>query len=112
MTRNPAQADGLRYQGKNRSAEGWRRRATSNDSTENYNAHAILALLLSSVFLATVVLTAEPERAAVPTSQKVLTGKERLSDKASDEQRVDDCKVAPGRRIRARPTTCPWDVGS
>ena len=72
----------------------------------------ILALLLSSVPLATIVLAAEPQRSAVSTSQKVLTGKERLSDKASDEQRVDDCNVAPGRRTRARPTSCPWDVGS
>ena len=72
----------------------------------------ILALLLSSVPLVTVVLAAEPERSAAPTSQKVLTGKERLSDKASDEQRMDDCKVAPGRRTRARPTGCPWNVGS
>lgn len=40
------------------------------------------------------------------------TGKERLSDKGSDEQRVDDCKVPQARRSRARPTACPWDVGS
>jgi hypothetical protein len=31
-------------------------------------------------------------------SAPVRTGKERLSDKASDEQRVDDCKVPPKRR--------------
>jgi hypothetical protein len=72
----------------------------------------ILGLLLSTVLLVPIVPAAEPERSAVPTSQKVLTGKERLSDKASDEQRVDDCNVAPGRRTRARPTGCPWDVGS
>lgn len=42
----------------------------------------------------------------------VLTGKERLSDKASDEQRVDDCKVPAARRTRARPTACPWDAGT
>ncbi|MBN9563874.1 MAG: hypothetical protein J0H14_24590 [Alphaproteobacteria bacterium] len=41
-----------------------------------------------------------------------LTGKERLSDKASDEQRVDDCKVPPERRTRHRPTACPWDLRS
>lgn len=36
------------------------------------------------------------------------TGKERLSDKASDEQRVDNCKVPPERRgTKARPSTCP-----
>ena len=40
-----------------------------------------------------------------------LTAKERLSDKASDQQRVDDCKVPPAKRTRARPTACPWDAG-
>jgi hypothetical protein len=40
------------------------------------------------------------------------TGKERLSDKGSDEQRVDDCKVPRTQRTRARPTACPWDVRS
>jgi hypothetical protein len=72
----------------------------------------ILAFLLSTVLSAPIVPAAEPEHSVVPTSQKVLTGKERLSDKASDEQRVDDCKVAPERRTRERPTACPWDVGS
>src|SRR3546814_15199700 len=37
----------------------------------------------------------------------VKTGKERLSDKASDEQRVNDCKVPPERRGAShRPTEC------
>src|SRR3546814_2405583 len=37
----------------------------------------------------------------------VKTGKERLSDKASDEQRVNDCKVPPERRgASQRPTEC------
>lgn len=37
----------------------------------------------------------------------VKTGKERLSDKASDEQRVDDCNVPPERRgASLRPTGC------
>lgn len=40
----------------------------------------------------------------------VKTGKERLGDKASDEQRVNDCKVPPARRTRDRPSLCPWDV--
>jgi DNA invertase Pin-like site-specific DNA recombinase len=31
-----------------------------------------------------------------------------ISDKASDEQRVDDCKVPQARRTRPRPTTCHW----
>jgi hypothetical protein len=34
------------------------------------------------------------------------TGKERLSDKASDEQRANDCKVPEARRTRARPADC------
>jgi hypothetical protein len=34
------------------------------------------------------------------------TGKERLSDKASDEQRVNDCKVPLAKRTRDRPTSC------
>ena len=39
-----------------------------------------------------------------PDGAPVRTGKERLSDKASDEQRVDDCKVPPERRgSRPRP---------
>jgi len=39
-----------------------------------------------------------------------LTGKERLTDKGSDEQRVDDCNVPPTERTRPRPTACWWDV--
>jgi hypothetical protein len=35
------------------------------------------------------------------------TGKERLGDKAADEQRVNDCKVPEARRTRPRPTACP-----
>ncbi len=38
------------------------------------------------------------------------TGKERLSDKASDEQRVDDCKVPVSRRTRVRPAECGWNA--
>jgi hypothetical protein len=37
----------------------------------------------------------------------VKTGKERLGDKASDEQRVDNCKVPPERRgYTVRPVAC------
>ena len=48
--------------------------------------------------------------AAEPTARK--TGKERLGEKATDEQRVNDCKVAVDRRTRERPSACPWDVQS
>ena len=45
--------------------------------------------------------------ASPPPLDHRLTGKERLSDKGSDEQRLDDCKVPAARRTRARPTACP-----
>ncbi len=41
-----------------------------------------------------------------PETPAMRTGKERLTDKASDEQRVNDCKVPPARRTRPRPTEC------
>jgi hypothetical protein len=72
----------------------------------------MLGILLSTVLLVRIVPAAEPEHSAVRTSQNAFTGKERLSNKASDEQRVDDCKIAPGRPTRARPTGCPWDIRS
>ncbi len=56
---------------------------------------------------------AEGERPDTPARPAaVKTGKERLSDKASDEQRVNDCKVPPERRTRLRPTACAWEPGS
>jgi hypothetical protein len=66
------------------------------------------------VFLAVLLpfLVPAPVVAADRDHAAMLTGKERLSDKASDEQRVDDCKVPPERRTRHRPTACPWDLRS
>jgi hypothetical protein len=41
----------------------------------------------------------------------VRTGKERLGEKWSDEQRVDNCKVPPDKRgPRPRPDACPPDL--
>jgi hypothetical protein len=41
------------------------------------------------------------------------TGKERLGGKASDEQRVDNCKVPLERRgATSRPDTCRHDVST
>jgi hypothetical protein len=53
------------------------------------------------------VRTEEPPSAASEQG-KNETLKERLSDKASDQQRVDNCKVPPEKRgpIR-RPDSCP-----
>lgn len=45
-----------------------------------------------------------PDQAEV--SAPARTGKERLTDKASDEQRVNDCKVPLSRRTRQRPSGC------
>jgi len=42
---------------------------------------------------------------ALPKS--VETGKERLAGKATDEQRVDNCKVPPEKRgSKSRPSAC------
>ena len=42
------------------------------------------------------------------SAESVKTSKERLSDKASDEQRMDDCHVPPERRGSvARPDCRP-----
>jgi hypothetical protein len=57
-------------------------------------------------------IAADRSQPAATTFRDGKTGKEQLSDKASDEQRVDDCKVSPARRTRARATNCPWDAGS
>jgi hypothetical protein len=43
----------------------------------------------------------------------IRTGKERLGGKASDEQRVDNCKVPPDRRgATPRPDTCREDAST
>jgi hypothetical protein len=53
---------------------------------------------------------AAPGRPALPAAAPgTLTGKERLKGKAADEQRVDDCNVAPEQRSKPRPVACPWD---
>ena len=41
-----------------------------------------------------------------PPASAVRTAKERLGEKGSDEQRVDDCKVPQQQRTRVRPTEC------
>jgi hypothetical protein len=46
--------------------------------------------------LAAVTSFAHPPKISV--AQELKTLKERLSDKASDDQRVDNCRVPPERR--------------
>ena len=55
---------------------------------------------------ASIVAPATPT-SSVQTPAPVKTGKERLSSKASDEQRVDNCKVPPEvRGTTVRSDTC------
>lgn len=62
----------------------------------------VIAIACGSVALAADA----PPPQSKPAEATVKTGKERLGDKASDEQRVDDCKVPPERRSRTRPANC------
>lgn len=51
-------------------------------------------------------------RASADGAGETRSAKERLSDKASDEQRVNDCKVPADRRgTRTRPQECGGDAG-
>jgi hypothetical protein len=46
--------------------------------------------------------------ASRPNAPELLTAKERLSEKWTDEQRVDNCKVPIDKRgPKPRPDTCP-----
>ncbi len=66
--------------------------------------HAGFGALLG-VFAVCLCLQVQP----LSAQQKpgVLTGKEKLAGKATDEQRVDNCKVPPPKRgDKARPATC------
>lgn len=78
--------------------------------------HVLFAILFTAAAARPAVAADGDGRPAVvarPASPAhARTGKERLSDKASDEQRVDDCKVPVERRTQDRPVSCPWDVGS
>jgi hypothetical protein len=67
---------------------------------------ALTALLLANG-LPGLTLAQDRQQAAADVVTR--TGKERLSDKSADEQRVNDCKVPPARRTRARPTSCLGD---
>ncbi len=67
-----------------------------------------LAILLATGASAEQAAPAQP---ATEAESAVKTGKERLSDKASDEQRVDNCKVPPERQgTTPRPAACRPDA--
>ena len=72
-------------------------------------------ILGAYALIATPLGAGEPAPTAAPATQlptgqapaPVKTGKERLSSKASDEQRVDNCKVPPELRgTVVRSDTC------
>jgi hypothetical protein len=77
------------------------------------------ALLASSPAFAQDQPPATGERASAPRARttgtasrsnapELLTAKERLSEKWTDEQRVDNCKVPIDKRgPKPRPDTCP-----
>ena len=49
-----------------------------------------------------------PGTASISNAPKILTGKERLGEKWTDEQRTDNCKVPLDKRgPKPRPDTCP-----
>lgn len=66
---------------------------------------ATASILGASAFAAAPLAADEPAPTVAPAAVQlpieqapVKTGKERLSSKASDEQRVDNCKVPPELR--------------
>jgi len=65
---------------------------------------ALTLLVIAQLSAASPPAATPAPRAAAP---EVETLKERLSDKASDEQRVDNCRVAPERRGDKPRPDCP-----
>ena len=77
-----------------------------------YIGVAVLALTMAS---GSGIVQAQPSTAARPATSEapdtVRTGKERLGNKWSDEQRVDNCKVPPEKRgTKQRPDACPPEL--
>jgi hypothetical protein len=62
---------------------------------------------LSALASFTAVAGERPPAPQAEPQKAVETLKERLSDKASDEQRVDNCNVPPEKRgAKKRPDAC------
>jgi hypothetical protein len=80
-----------------------------------WNGIVVASVIGVSAFFAAPLGADEPAPTTTPAAQlptepataPVKTGKERLSSKANDEQRVDNCKVPQELRgTMARPDTC------
>ena len=55
--------------------------------------------------------SAQQQPIGTPGVPQIESLKEKLSDKASDQQRVNDCNVPPEKRgSSTRPTTCATDA--
>ena len=74
-------------------------------------------MLVAALGLAgtSAVARSQPSPGAAPAPTQaggpVRTGKERLGNKWSDEQRIDNCKVPPDKRgTKPRPDACPPDL--
>jgi hypothetical protein len=65
-----------------------------------------LGVIIATLWSGPTAVVPADSSAQAEISAPVRTGKERLTDKASDEQRVDDCKVPLTRRTRDRPSNC------
>jgi hypothetical protein len=93
-----------------------RKEAAMHPSSLRHSFTAILALVIAVVppSIAGAQLLPNgsgaaslPAEASLPSSP-VRTGKERLGEKWTDEQRVDNCKVPNDKRgTKLRPVACP-----
>ena len=67
----------------------------------------LCAVLVAMTGSSMALATQQDSAASDAESQAPKTLKERLGDKASDEQRVDNCKVPAARRgSKSRPEGC------
>lgn len=64
-------------------------------------------MMTRSLWFVAALTLASAATATKATAQDALTLKERLSDKASDAQRVNNCRVAPERRGPVPRPDCP-----
>lgn len=79
-----------------------------------FQATIITLVFIGATSCATAQETRDSIRAALTeTPRPMLTGKERLGRKWSDEQRIDNCHVPIEKRgTRKRPSACPNDPSS
>jgi hypothetical protein len=86
-------------------SNGWH----AHVDTESGAMKQIFAVLAAWIAASAMPADAQPQRgiAMAAATTAAATGKERLGDKASDNQRVNDCRVPPEKRgPLPRPTEC------